>query len=166
MKSKIEKILIYVGLSPSQFADEIGVQRSSISHILSERNKPSLELIQKVLTKFKEINPEWLILGKGEMLRETVQRSLFANTLIETPEKVVEQTPKQDNSLQTASANKAQTSKQINDLTTNNSEAGFSVELETDKIEQPNLTNNRTEREVEKIIIFYKDNTFRLYQPE
>ena len=50
-------------LSASAFADEIGVQRSSISHILSGRNKPSLEFIQKVLQKFPKVDANWLING-------------------------------------------------------------------------------------------------------
>jgi transcriptional regulator with XRE-family HTH domain len=50
-------------LTASAFADEIGVQRSSISHILSGRNKPSLEFIQKVLTKYPKVSADWLIAG-------------------------------------------------------------------------------------------------------
>jgi len=50
-------------LSASAFADEIGVQRSSMSHILSGRNKPSLEFIQKVLSRFPKVDSDWLIAG-------------------------------------------------------------------------------------------------------
>lgn len=50
-------------LSASAFADEIGVQRSSVSHILSGRNKPSLEFIQKVLHKYPKVSADWLITG-------------------------------------------------------------------------------------------------------
>lgn len=50
-------------LSASAFADKIDVQRSSISHILSGRNKPSLELVQKVLKAFPKVNPNWLLTG-------------------------------------------------------------------------------------------------------
>ena len=50
-------------LTPSSFADEIGVQRSSVSHILSGRNKPSMEFIQKVLTRFPKVSADWLIAG-------------------------------------------------------------------------------------------------------
>jgi transcriptional regulator with XRE-family HTH domain len=69
MKDKIEKILMEYGMTPSKFADEIGIQRSSISHILSGRNKPSLEVIQKILDRFRNINPEWILTGKGRMLK-------------------------------------------------------------------------------------------------
>ena len=55
-------------LSASKFADAIGVQRSNISHVLSGRNKPSLELVNKILDHFESINADWLLLGKGEMI--------------------------------------------------------------------------------------------------
>ena len=61
-------------MSASQFADEIGVQRSSVSHVLSGRNKPSLDFIIKIVAAFPEINSDWLLSGKGEILEiENVQ---------------------------------------------------------------------------------------------
>jgi transcriptional regulator with XRE-family HTH domain len=69
MTDRILSIIKYFNLSPSDFAEEIGVQRSSISHLISGRNKPSLEFIQKILVRFSEINPEWILNGKGEMLK-------------------------------------------------------------------------------------------------
>lgn len=54
-------------LSASAFADEIGVQRSSISHILSGRNKPSLEFIQKVLKRYPKVDASWLINGTTQV---------------------------------------------------------------------------------------------------
>ena len=62
---RLERILKYYGLSASGFADSIGVQRSSISHLLSGRNKPSLEFVLKVVKKYPEVNLYWLLNGKG-----------------------------------------------------------------------------------------------------
>ena len=69
MNDRISLILKYKNISATKFADEIDVQRSRISHILSERNKPSLEFIQKILKTYPEISPEWLISGKGAMIK-------------------------------------------------------------------------------------------------
>lgn len=69
MIKRIEFIVHNFGLTSSKFADEIGVQRSGISHILSGRNNPSLDLIQKILNRWPEINPDWLITGKGNFGR-------------------------------------------------------------------------------------------------
>ena len=70
MIDRIQLILKSKNLSSSQFADEIQVQRSSISHILSGRNKPSLDFIMKILSTYSEVNADWLIFGKGQMIQK------------------------------------------------------------------------------------------------
>ncbi|WP_312824589.1 helix-turn-helix transcriptional regulator [Epilithonimonas sp.] len=65
---RITKVIEYSKLSPAEFAEEINVQRSSISHIISGRNKPSLDFITKIKTAFPDIEWDWLINGQGEML--------------------------------------------------------------------------------------------------
>jgi transcriptional regulator with XRE-family HTH domain len=62
---RLQIIIDYYGESASSFAEKIGVQRSSISHILSGRNKPSLEFILKILYSFPEVELYWLLNGKG-----------------------------------------------------------------------------------------------------
>ena len=68
--SRLKKILKYHQLTASQFADQIGVQRSSISHILSGRNKPSLDFVLKVTDKFSEVDIYWLLNGKGSFPKD------------------------------------------------------------------------------------------------
>ena len=68
LNSRVQKIINYSELSSSEFADEIGVQRSNISHVLSGRNKPSLDFLMKIKDRFPEIQWEWLIEGKGTMV--------------------------------------------------------------------------------------------------
>ena len=70
MKDRLIKVLNHLGLTATRLADEIGVQRSGISHILSGRNQPRYDFIVKFLTRFPEINAEWLLLGKGTMLKD------------------------------------------------------------------------------------------------
>ncbi len=62
---RLEKVLEYYGLSATAFAEEINFNRSTISHIFSGRNKPSLELVMKILQKFPEVKLNWLMNGKG-----------------------------------------------------------------------------------------------------
>ncbi len=62
---RLEKILEYYSLTATAFAEEIDFNRSTISHLLSGRNKPSLEFIMKVLQKFPEVEMNWLSFGKG-----------------------------------------------------------------------------------------------------
>ena len=72
LKERISKVITYSELSLSEFADEIEVQRSSISHITSGRNKPSLDFLMKIKNRFPELEWEWLIEGEGEMLKKPV----------------------------------------------------------------------------------------------
>lgn len=62
---RLQEIIDYYNLSASSFADKIDVQRSSISHILSGRNKPSLDFVMKILSSFPEVDLYWLLNGKG-----------------------------------------------------------------------------------------------------
>lgn len=67
-----EKLLILMKseqLTASKLAELLGIQPSGISHILGGRNKPSFDLVQKILRRFPKINPDWLLLDKGEMYR-------------------------------------------------------------------------------------------------
>ena len=83
---KIVKLLECENLTAKQCADIIGITRSSMSHIINGRNNPSLDVMRKILENFPNINPEWLILGKGEMYRQKSnprEPGLFDN-IIET----------------------------------------------------------------------------------
>lgn len=61
---RVKKIMEDNGLSPAQMADRIGVQRSAISHIISGRNKPSLDFVLKVLESFENVSSDWLLKGQ------------------------------------------------------------------------------------------------------
>lgn len=79
---RLELIFKHYELTAGTFADLIGVQRSSISHLVSGRNKPSLDFIVKLLEKFPEVNFQWLVKGKGEMIisEESVPEIKKSNT--------------------------------------------------------------------------------------
>jgi transcriptional regulator with XRE-family HTH domain len=70
MKERLLQLLDLEHLTPSKFADLIGVQRSSVSHILSGRNKPSFDFLQKTLTTFSGLKADWLMLGEGHMYEQ------------------------------------------------------------------------------------------------
>ena len=50
--------------SPSSFADKIGIKRSNLSHVLSGRNKPSLDFLEKIINFYPNVNASWLVTGK------------------------------------------------------------------------------------------------------
>ena len=116
---RLEKIISFYGETASSFSDKIGVQRSSISHILSGRNKPSLDFVLKILSEYPEVELYWLLNGKGS----------FPST----------QNPELD---------KPQTDSTI-----------------TDK-EIASLRKEHTDGngDIERIVIFYKDGTFKNFE--
>jgi plasmid maintenance system antidote protein VapI len=71
MENRVLKVIDNSGLTAAEFALKVGIQSAQISHIKSGRNKVSLEIVQRILANFDEINPDWLILGKGEMYRNS-----------------------------------------------------------------------------------------------
>lgn len=129
LNEKIKDILSIKNLSPSRFADEIGVQRSSISHILSGRNKPSLDIIQKINRRFPDLGTHW-----------------FMDEKPASEEKTISSTP---------------LSSQQNEpsLTRSTKIPGT--------IANPNPPHQEavTGKEIEKILVFYKDKTFSEYRP-
>ena len=67
----------FYGLSATAFSEEISFNRSTISHLLSGRNKPSLEFVMKVVKHFPEVELYWLLNGKGSF---PAQRDLAATS--------------------------------------------------------------------------------------
>lgn len=64
ISGRIEMVIRMSNHTASSFSEAIGVQRSSVSHILSGRNKPSLDFLQKVLNTFPRVNGHWLLTGE------------------------------------------------------------------------------------------------------
>jgi transcriptional regulator with XRE-family HTH domain len=137
MNNKIKNILLMKDMSPSRFADEIGVQRSSISHILSGRNKPSLEIIQKIVRRFPELGSEWIFEEDEEIEDET-------DTQPEAT--VIKSVASKDNII--ASSN------------------GTAKEKTAIHIPLAEESEGNAKRKVERILIFYSDKTFTEYKPE
>lgn len=70
-------VMDYYNLTASSLANELDIQRSGISHLLSERNKPSLEFVLKLNEKFPDVDIYWLTLGKGTFPAQEPQKDLF-----------------------------------------------------------------------------------------
>lgn len=92
--SRLNKIIKFYDLSAASFADRIDVGRSSISHILSGRNKPSLDFVMKVVKTFPEVELYWLLNGKGHFPKEDTDHSLPPSE--EKRQKAETESPQQD----------------------------------------------------------------------
>ncbi|MBQ7824049.1 MAG: helix-turn-helix transcriptional regulator [Bacteroidaceae bacterium] len=88
MKDRIASIMTQKGLTPTQFADMIGIQRSTLSHILNGRNKASTDIVYKIHDKMPDISINWLLFGEGEMYinkSHYSQPSIFDEIVMNSP---------------------------------------------------------------------------------
>lgn len=94
LNEKIKRFIIDKDLTSTKFADEIGVPRPSISHILSDRNKPSLEIVQKMYRRYPELGFNWFIEDEEGTIKNTTQT---ANSQTITTTKRPEYSPRESN---------------------------------------------------------------------
>ncbi len=150
MVNRILLLLKEKNISVSQFADLIEVQRSSMSHIISGRNKPSLDFILKIFSKFPEINVNWLLFGEGELYKNNHKTEKLNFDIINTD--VIP----------------------IDSIKSNSNENSEFVELSENKFDE-NINKNNSisnnikkniDKEIDKVLIFYNDKTFAEYKPE
>lgn len=138
---RLEVILEYYGLNASSFADKIGVQRSSMSHLLSGRNKPSLDFILKIIDFFPEVDLYWVLNGKGVFPKNsTIEENLETKsneTNFDTPTPI--------------------------DLFSQIS-IPEELKISNKKTNQIDISaENENKDEIEKIVFFYKNGTFKIY---
>jgi transcriptional regulator with XRE-family HTH domain len=148
---RLEVILDYYGLNASGFADKIGVQRSSLSHLLSGRNKPSLDFILKILDVFPDVDLYWIINGKGGFPKNSEPNRKQDIKLEEVvkPDKLF--TPPESTNPENIFPEEK-----------NNYDENKSV---TKKKDIQNAVNESLSVEVEKIVFFYKNGTFKVFTP-
>ena len=144
---RLEIILDYYNLSASAFADKISVQRSSLSHLLSGRNKPSLDFIIKVIEVFPEVDLYWISNGKGTFPKSENTSNHFEEVKSASIETPFIQTELESPDLFSATASK-----------------NFEKEIQPTEINHHTPTAN-TSGTIERIVIFYKDGTFKNYMP-
>jgi transcriptional regulator with XRE-family HTH domain len=93
MIERIREVINYSQLSAASFADTIGISRSGLTHLLTGRNQPSLDVAKKILAKYPEISTEWLIMGMGEMMRPEAAPSSEVNNSVPEPVTPVKEQP-------------------------------------------------------------------------
>lgn len=133
---RLQKIMDEYDLNATSFADAIDVGRSSISHIISGRNKPSLEFVMKIIEAFPEVELYWLLNGKGSFPKSQVTKR--------------------------APIVSSQLAANFDDepvaLASNSTDASSTTQPTPD-------TSPSTKSEIERIVIFYKDGTFKSFNP-
>ncbi len=166
MKTRLQKLIEKENITPARFAEIVGVQRSSVSHILSGRNNPSLDFIQKILSAFPRVSTDWLITGEGNIYKKDSRTDIANQERIALEEISVKEST--GNTLFSVLSDDAYRSKSGGQTPKQDEEMRISQEIDNDNNLQPHaiidnaISNKPT---VEKIVVFYTNNTFSEYLP-
>jgi plasmid maintenance system antidote protein VapI len=163
-KEKIERIMNEFNLNSAQFAAEIGIQGSTLSHILNGRNRPSLDVMKKIMSRFSSINPEWLILDKDSMFRQ--EKNSQEPTLFDTIDQSLTESVKyaQKSEINNVSENDSFQNKLVNKPETL-SQPEFLAPPHTNEIPRIQEMQKSFSKTAVKIIVYYDDNTFQEFRP-
>lgn len=162
MQERLKQFLHAENITPSQFADYLGVQRSGVSHILAGRNKPGFEFIERMLHRYPALNADWLITGKGKMYKNPLSPDGGSSPS-------AEQIPG------ATAGPSSETGSLFNDIpaepkTIIDSNIEAFDNPPTQKVLVQNLPQPEKETKsssaIQKIIVLYTDNTFVEYRPQ
>ena len=176
MKDRIALLIKAKNFTSAQFADEVGVQKSGISHIISGRNNPSLDFVQKLLQRFPEVSMDWLILGKGPMFNNESPRPIlaektlfnFAGSGLNEPDLFSTENIAQNQPLEKELSSESDGFKLFNSKTELPPEIQRESEPVPSEIKIPAKVAQQiagNEKSIEKILFFYTDKTFVEYTP-
>lgn len=138
---KIADLIATIGFSSSKFADYIGVSRPVISHITAGRNKPSLDIIQRIVKKFPELGINWTF--DGERIEESVLK------------KIAKRLDDEERKEELARLRESR----------NQNESDISHELFDSQAVAQNLNLGGSSKRIAKIVVFYEDNSFSEFSP-
>lgn len=153
---RLEILLDYYSLTASVFADRMGVQRSGLSHLMSGRNKPSLDFVMKITESFPEVDLYWLLHGAGTFPKSD-------NPEINTEKQEIPSAPV---TLQ------VQESMPLDLFSTEEiTPESIASEIQEDLFSEIPKTNTLPEekskgKKIERIVVFYNDGSFKNYNPE
>ena len=146
MNRRLQQFLAAENISQSQFADEIGVARASISHILAGRNKPGFDFIESMARHYPTLNLEWLVLDSGKMYKTAIEA---------TPAPVQEHFSPADNIFVDEDETAAEEA----------APAAPSPAAEPQTTERTTIAYKaqrlKNQRNISRIVIFYDDNTYQ-----
>jgi len=193
MVERIKLIMDYKQLTPAQFAESLGINRSNLTHIFSGRNLPSLEFVRRILTTYPEISTEWLIMNVGNMITSSNDDLDLMNsetTLIKTNQTEAPKMSIQQDLFHESTSGELNIAAKENiiEAIPDSKETEQEAEIKSESAQQSvknveNLQDIRQEspheknaansiqlpsinKKIEKIIFFYSNKSFDTYYPE
>jgi transcriptional regulator with XRE-family HTH domain len=181
-RDRIEYLMNLYGLTPSQFSDKTGIQRASVSHILSNRNKPSLDILLKIYHAFEGVELAWLVAGEGNPPKVNsrdvdIQESEDTNKVDGTPRatNMLFSFMEDDLKLKNDGSNVGSVSNTV----ANNVSEGVNVGVVAAKEERASATSGNmakmvtsvcadadSDKRIKEIKVFYNNGTYETFLPE
>lgn len=155
MKDKLQQLMKTEGLSASRLAEILEIQPAGVSHLLAGRNKPSFDLLQKILRRFPKINPDWLLLDDGQMFRTETYNGEGR------PQSPTDGNLFSDKTAANTERSMGRTEQSANRNMRTSQEGNISSE-EYDSRER--LKSQEASR-IERVVVFYTDGSFSDYKP-
>lgn len=149
---RLQQVMDYYGLNAAAFADALEIQRSGISHLLSERNKPSLDFILKLIEKFPEVDMYWITQGKGTFPRKEEKEGSVPKK-IQQPDLFSDILEIEMESLSPTLSSPIKEEKKV------------SLDKEVSELSPlpSSIVNNTVGKKIKHIIFFYEDNHFEVF---
>ena len=153
MKERLEELMELLNLTPTQFANAIGVQRATLQHILCGRNEPSLKIIMAIHNSFPDVELEWLLNGKGTAIPGLQQKS--------EPDQDYPLLPGMESAFFSAQISGNQNFSNLSDQ----GELSKTRKKRNNKDVRPGLdTPNRSQAKVIKeVVVFFEDGTYQKF---
>ena len=173
---RIVRIMQDKNMNPTQFSEAIGIQRAAMSHITSGRNNPSADVITKIVERFEDINPGWLLTGKGTMKNSSNNQSggLFGETAPPSGHRNQSNPPSERKNQSDSPSNRTIS---FDDKPVRTEKRPPDEISEREEVSQPNTSDKVIEKEIiiykekppktiDKLLIFYSDHTYETFHPE
>lgn len=157
MQERIVYLMKKMDLGTSALAELTGIKPSSISHVVSGRNKPGFEFIQKVLQAIPELNARWFLTGEGEMYTSISQST---NT------KDVRQSNAVDLFSSVNTEKTPPSSPRESNISNSYSSGHEKLQSESEKKNSDNSVLSENTNKIERIVFFYTNGSFKEYQPD
>ena len=150
MREKLLKLMKYEKLSSSRLAEILEIQPSSISHILSGRNKPSFDFLVKILRRFPTLNPDWLLLDSDQMYRQSDESAALKDNQVIAP-------------ISTSTIQAGSSEHRQNNSSNESSVANNNSTKRTTPTELPFTNNQNVNKTIERVIVLYSDKSFEAF---
>lgn len=157
-RSRIEKVMEHFEMNARQFAASIDLNPSTLSHVLSGRNNASLDIMQKILKKYPNLNPAWLILGEDSMFRKrSDSHTLNLFDFDDSTRYISDQKQTQKEEINNTQQDQIRTMREATPHSSDHKAAELPTRENVFPLQAP-------PKAISKIIVYYSDNTFEELQ--